>query len=219
MAKQSVTDVEVRLGRLWKGTLLVAVVGAYALLVALLFVHEGWRAALLGLFFVIVAQFFRYIANDVDRIGWNLARQRGGDGGDAEKRTARYQGRLFWLLVGLAQLLNLALVGQAFALAGAGRALATLVGLSFVELLFWNIRQVNRRVEFRQASYGTSDGMLREGTTAANTWDETRLNRLNRQLERLKNMADAGEISQRAYRKTRDKWLVRSVMDEDGKSR
>ena len=207
--KQGNSDVEVRLWRLWKGTLLVGVVGGYALLIALLLVEHGWRAGLLGLFFVVVAQFFRHIASDVDRIGWNLERR----GSDADGPGVRQQARLFWLLVGLAQVLNLALIAQAFTLGGPVRALATLLGLAFVELLFSRIRQVNRRVEFQQASYGLGEGPLQPNVKTG-PWDEARLQRLNSRLEQLETMADTGEISQRAYRKERDKWRIRSVMDE-----
>lgn len=211
--KQGNSDVEVRLWRLWKGTLLVGVVGGYALLIALLLVEHGWRAGLLGLFFVVVAQFFRHIASDVDRIGWNLER----DGGGGEKTPAvRQQVRLFWLLVGLAQILNLALVGQAFTLGGPVQALATLLALAFIEVLFSRIRQVNRRVEFQQASYGLGEGPLQPNVKTG-PWDEARLQRLNSRLERLKTMADAGEISQRAYRKERDKWRVQSVMGDEAR--
>ena len=208
-AKQGNSNVEVRLWRLWKGTLLVGVVGGYALLIALLLVEHGWRAGLLGLFFVVVAQFFRHIASDVDRIGWNLERDSGGEKAPA----VRQQVRLFWLLVGLAQILNLALIGQAFTLGGPVQALATLLALAFIEVLFSRIRQVNRRVEFQQASYGLGEGPLQPNAKTS-LWDEARLQRLNSRLEQLKAMADAGEISQRAYRKERDRWRVRSVMDE-----
>lgn len=222
MANQGGANVEMRLWRLWKGTLVVAATSAYALLVALLFLHHGWRAALLALFFIVVSQVFRYIANDVDRIGWNLRRR--DSAGDADMdgdgaASVRYQSRLFWLLVGLAQLLNIVLVGQAFALAGVGRAVATLAGLVFVEVLFSRIRKVNRRVEFQQASYGLSDGLSSRGTldggTSTTAWDAGRRERLQRKLDRLREMADAGEISQRAYEKARDKALVRSVMDDE----
>lgn len=217
-AKQEFSEVEVRLWRLWKGTLLVGVVGGYAVLIALLLIQHEWQAALLGLAFVVVAQFFRYIANDVDRIGWGMEHRRGNEADADQADAVRHQTRLFWLLVGLAQLLNLALVGQALALGGLGRALATLLGLAFVEVLFSRIRQVNRRVEFQQASYGLSEGALHPNAKTG-PWDEARLQRLNRRLERLKAMADAGEISQRAYRKERDKWRVRSVMDDETEAR
>ena len=211
--KQGNSDVEVRLWRLWKGTLLVGVVGGYALLIALLLVEHGWRAGLLGLFFVVVAQFFRHIASDVDRIGWNL--ERGDDDGETAP-AVRQQARLFWLLVGIAQILNLALIAQAFTLGGPVRALATLLALALIEVLFSRIRQVNRRVEFQQASYGLGEGPLQPNTTTG-PWDEARLQRLNSRLDRLKAMADAGEISQRAYRKERDKWRVQSVMDDEAR--
>lgn len=210
---------EVRLGRLWKGTLLVGVAAGYALLVALMFVHHGWRPALLALLLIVISQFLRYIAADVDRIGWNLARQR--DEGDRQggANADRTQRQLFRVLVALAQIVNLALVVQALMAGGPPRALATLVGLVVIEVLFMRIRSVNRRVAFERASYGVQDGVLVDHPARREPWDEARAEKLKQKLERLERMAEAGEISQKAYAKARDKWLVRRVMEEDGGSR
>ena len=204
---------EVRLRRLWKGTLLVGAVGDYALLLGLLFVHYGWRPALLALFLVAVAQFFRYIANDVDRIGWDLANRP--QGPVANKQTARYQSRLLWLLFGLAQAVNLALIGQAALLGGLDRALATLFGLALVELLFALVRRVNRQTAFEQASFGLEEPAIPGRRAAPSRWDETQRAKLNRKLAVLEKMAAEGEISERAYKKARDKHLVRSIMEEE----
>lgn len=211
---------EVRLGRLWKGTLLVGVASGYALLVALMFIDHGWRPALLALLLIVVSQFLRYIAADVDRIGWNLARQRdNGDDGQSGANAARTQRYLFRVLVALAQVVNLALVVQALMAGGPPRALATLVGLVVVEVLFMRVRSVNRRVAFERASYGVQDGVLVDHPVRSEPWDEARAEKLKQKLERLERMAEAGEISQKAYAKARDKWLVRRVMEEDGGSR
>ena len=210
-------DLGVRLQRLWKGTLYVGVAAGYALLVALLFVQHGWRPALLALFFIGVSQFLRYIASDVDRIGWNLANESGlAEGAAGASDTARYQSRLLVLLVGLVQLLNLALTVQAFVLAGSGRAAATFIGLAFVEAVYWQIRNVNRRVAFEQASYGLRDrGLLRDGPEAVRPAAQVRASRLEKRLDRLKTMAEEGRISEKAYRKARDRYRVQSVMDAE----
>lgn len=211
-----ISDVQARLQRLWKGTLIVAVAGGYVSIVALLLFHHGWQPALLALFLIVLSQFFRYIANDVDRIGWDLSEQRQGDGvGD---QTASYQGRLLRLLIGLAQLQNLVLIGQAYLLADIGRAAATAVGLVLIECLYWQIRKVNRQVEFEQASYGFRDrGMLSDGPESIRPSDKAKQDKLNRKLDTLSKMAEAGEISQYAYEKARDKHRVRSVMADDGR--
>lgn len=217
-------DAETRLRRLWKGTLLVGVAGGYALLVALLLVQHGWQAALLAVFFVVVAQVLRYIASDVDRIGWNLSQRRRTEAGAQEAQPApsesavRYQGRLYRGLVALVQVVNVALVAQAFLLGSWDRALATAFALAVIEILFMQVRKVNRQVTFEQASYGFSDRrLLSDGPSADGPWDEAANARLQRKLERLREMADAGEISAKAYRRERDKWLVRSVMQDDAK--
>ena len=217
-------DAETRLRRLWKGTLLVGVAGGYALLVALLLVQHGWQAALLAVFFVVVAQVLRYIASDVDRIGWNLSQGRRTEAGAQERQPApsesavRYQGRLYRGLVAQVQVVNVALVAQAFLLGSWDRALATAFALAVIEILFMQVRKVNRQVTFEQASYGFSDRrLLSDGPSADGPWDEAANARLQRKLERLREMADAGEISAKAYRRERDKWLVRSVMQDDAK--
>ena len=210
------SDAATRLRRLWKGTLLVGVAGGYVLLASLLLVQHGWRAALLAAFFVVVSQFLRYIASDVDRIGWQLSK---GDGAEADQ-AARYQVRLFRGLVALAQLVNVALIVQALSLGGPLRALATFAGLAAIEVLFSRIRKVNREITFEQASYGFSDRQpLPMGASSAGPWDEAANERVARKLETLRQMAEAGDISTEAYRKARDKWLVRSVMREDATMR
>lgn len=215
------SDAATRLRRLWKGTLLVGVAGGYVLLVSLLLVQHGWRAALLAAFFVVVSQFLRYIASDVDRIGWQLSkRDETESGGQDSGQAVRYQTRLFRGLVALAQLVNVALIVQALSLGGPLRALATFAGLAAIEVLFSRIRKVNREITFEQASYGFSDRQpLPMGASSAGPWDEAANERLAHKLEKLRQMAENGVISTEAYQKARDKWLVRSVMREDATMR
>lgn len=223
------SDAEVRLRRLWKGTLLVAVGAGYVFLAALLLIQHGWRSALLALFFIVVAAFLRYIGNDVDRVGWNLSRglaggqRQGAAAAEAptkgQTETAmRYQSRLFRGLWALAQAVNVGLVAQGLLVGGVERALATAAGLAFLEVLFWQIRRVNHAVTFEQASYGIGEPRL-PAPSAADPWDQAGTARLNRKLEKLAEMAEAGTISRKAHRKARDKWLVRSVMQEDAGTR
>ena len=126
MNSQAETTAQVKLRRLWKGTLFVGIGGGYVLLVAMLFIYQGWRAALLALFLIGVAQFFRYIANDVDRIGWRMSNEWSDE--PIAESTKRYQSRMLIALVGLAQATNLALIYQAYHLGDLRWMLPTLVG-------------------------------------------------------------------------------------------
>ncbi|MDE0190431.1 MAG: hypothetical protein OXQ90_03660 [Gammaproteobacteria bacterium] len=199
----------VKLQRLWKGTLFVGIGGGYVLVVAMLFVYHGWRAALLALFLIAVSQFFRYIANDVDRIGWRMSNE--SDEAAAET-TKRYQRRMLFALAGLIQALNLALIYQAYHLGDLRWMLPILIGVVLIEVLYSRIRSVNRRVEFEEASYGFKDrGPLTRGPEAMQASNQARL---DRRLEELKTLADEGLISRKAYEKARDRHRIRSVMDE-----
>lgn len=206
------TSADVKLQRLWKGTMFVGIGGAYVLLVAMLFVYHGWRGALLALFLIALSQFFRYIANDVDRIGWRMSNEQSAE--TISESTKRYQRRMLIVLVGLAQGINLALIYQSFHLGSLPWMLATLAGLALIEVLYSRIRSVNRRVEFEQASYGFKDrGPLSGGPENIRPSDQARRDKLDRRLDELKTLVDEGRISQKAYDKARDRHRVRAVMD------
>lgn len=81
------------------------------MILALLLVYHGWRAALLALFFIGLGRLLRYIANDVDRIGWSITTELRDQ--DIDEDTRSYQRRMLWLLLGLTQAQNIALVTQA----------------------------------------------------------------------------------------------------------
>ncbi|MDE0177083.1 MAG: hypothetical protein OXP36_00680, partial [Gammaproteobacteria bacterium] len=203
MTTQVESTAQIRLQRLWKGTLFVGIGGGYVLLVALLFVYHGWQAALLAVFLIGVSQFFRYIANDVDRIGWRMSNESDESAGDT---TKRYQGRMLVALAGLVQALNLALIYQAYHLGGLRWMLPMLIGLVLIEVLYSRIRSVNRRIEFEEASYGFKDrGPLTRGPEAMRASNQARL---DRKLEELKTLADEGLISRKAYEKARDKHRI-----------
>ena len=210
MTQSVENSAHIKLQRLWKGTLFVGIGGGYVLLVAMLFVYQGWRAALLALFLIGVSQFFRYIANDVDRIGWRMSNEP--TDGAAGETTKRYQRRMLVALAGLVQALNLALIYQAYHLGDLRWMLPTLVGLALIELLYSRIRSVNRRIEFEEASYGFKDrGPLSGGPGAAGASNRAAL---DRKLDQLRALADEGQISTKAYEKARDRHRVRSVMEE-----
>ena len=213
MSSSIESTARVKLQRLWKGTLFVGICGGYVLLVAMLFVYHGWRPALLALFLIGVAQFFRYIANDVDRIGWRMSNEWSGE--PIADSTKRYQRRMLIALVGLAQAVNLALIYQAYHLGDLRWMLPTLVGLALVDLLYSRIRSVNRRIEFEEASYGFKDrNPLTGGPEAVRATDRALQDKLDAKLDKLKALADEGKISEAAFEKARDKHRIRSVMKE-----
>ena len=210
MTTQVESTAQVKLQRLWKGTLFVGIGGGYVLLVAMLFVYHGWRAALLALFLIGVSQFFRYIANDVDRIGWRMSNESSDEA--VGETTKRYQRRMLVALAGLVQALNLALVYQAYHLGDLRWMLPMLSGLVLIEVLYSRIRSVNRRIEFEEASYGFKDrGPLSRGPDAMRASNHARL---DRKLEELEALAEEGRISIKAYERARDKHRIRSVMDD-----
>ena len=210
MTTQVESTAQVKLQRLWKGTLFVGIGGGYVLLVAMLFVYHGWRAALLSLFLIGVSQFLRYIANDVDRIGWRMSNESSDEA--VGETTKRYQRRMLVALAGLVQALNLALIYQAYHLGDLRWMLPMLIGLVLIEVLYSRIRSVNRRIEFEEASYGFKDrGPLSTGPEAMRASNQARL---DRKLEELEALAEEGRISTKAYEKARDKHRIRSVMDD-----
>ncbi len=98
-----------RLLRLWMGTLYIGIFAVYALFLGLLLVYYGWRPALLSLFLIGLIQLFRYVAEDVDRIGWRLSQENI----EGEKEgIIRHRNKLRYLLLTLMLLLNLGLVYQ-----------------------------------------------------------------------------------------------------------
>lgn len=209
-------DARRRLQRLWKGTLFVWIAASYVLVLVLLFVFHGWRSALLAAFFVVLSQLFRYIADDVDRIGWKLSS--GPAGENVGESTRRLQVRMRYLSGGLAQLQNVALLYQAYHLAGAQWMLGLLVGLAVVEVCYLRIRSVNRSVQFEQASYGFRDGgVFEHGRDPLDPAKRAKHDGVERKLDVLEEMAEDGLISRQAYEKARDKYRVNVVMlDEVG---
>ena len=213
------SDVRIRLQRLGKGTLFVGIAGGYTTLLSLTLILFGWRPALLAVFLVVLSQFFRHIANDIDRIGWAMSNQANtsaqpDDG--IESSTIRYQTRMLWLVFALTQLANVALVGQAYVLADGVWAVAAGVALLVIESFYALIRYVNRQTAFEQASYGFRDkGMFSGGPEPIDDAQTTKEAKVERQLARLRELQIDGEISERAYAKACDKYRVRVVMEQE----
>ena len=193
-----------RLRRLWMGTLYIGIFAVYTLLLGLLLVYFGWRPALLSLFLIGLIQLFRYVANDVDRIGWLLNE----DNFEGEKEgIIQYRTKLQYLLLTLILLLNLAIVYQMYLVSRWQQAIGVLIGLILVELMFRQIRATNRQVDYESPLYGLKQpGPI--GTHPESS-------RLEEKLAKLKQMAERGEISPKAYEKVRDQELIKRVMDEE----
>ena len=197
------STVALRLRRLWMGTLYIGVFAVYTLLLGLLFVYYGWRPALLSLFLIGLMQLFRYVADDVDRIGWLLRRENieGEKEGIIQHRT-----NLQYLLLTVILLLNLAIVYQAYLVSSWQQAVALLFGLILVEMMFMQIRATSRRIDYKSPIYGMKHpGPLTSGPESS---------RLEEKLAKLNQMAERGDISQKAYEKARDRELIRRVMHE-----
>ena len=210
-----VSDIRLRLQRLAKGALFVGIAAGYTLLLAWTLVFHSWKPALLALFFIVVGQFFRHIASEADRLGWRLNAD-GANTADADPTTRTYQKRMLWLFASLTQLPNIALVAQAWHLSALPWA-ATMAGaLAIIELLYLLIRHLNRQTAFQEASYGFKDRTPLTGGPA--TIDESRQQReaeVERKLEELRHLMEAGRISPKAYKKACDRHRVRMVMAKD----
>ena len=192
-----------RLRRLWMGTLYIGIFAVYTLLLGLLLVYYGWRPALLSLFLIGLIQLFRYVADDVDRIGWLLS-QENIEG--EQERIIQHRTKLQYLLLTLILLLNLAIVYQVYLVSSWQQAIVLLIGLILVEMMFRQIRATNRQIDYKSPLYGIKQpGPITTGPASS---------RLEEKLAKLKQMAERGEISPKAYEKVRDRELIKRVMDE-----
>jgi hypothetical protein len=148
----------------------------------------------------------------VDRIGWTIKTQKNGNQKITES-TKAYQVQMLYILVILTQLQNIAIIYQVYFLAGTKWMISTFVGLSIVELLYMQIRSVNKKIEFEQASYGIKDrDLFFEGPELISKPPEKPTLTLEEKLAELKKMSEQGQISKKAYEETRDKYLIRKVM-------
>ena len=97
-----------KLRRLWKGTLYIGIAALYIVVVVLTLILIDWQAGLLAVGLVGLSQVLRYIASEVDRIGWVIRSQNDDEQEIGNAITLRR--RLFGLLTLLVQLPNIALV-------------------------------------------------------------------------------------------------------------
>jgi len=196
----------IKLRRLWKGTLYIGITGVYAFLVGMLLIYQGWRSALLVLFLIGLGQWFRHIANGVDRLGWIMSKQ---DPAEAQGEEKRYQSKMHILLFSLIQLLNVAIIYQTYAASTWVWASLVTVAILVVELMFGQVRSVNRRTDYESASYGIRDySPLTTGASALKHKE------IDEKLSKLRKMAENGEISEKAFVRARDRALIERVMNE-----
>lgn len=200
-----------KLRRLWKGTLYIGIAALYIAVVVLTLILIGWQAGLLAVGLVGLSQVFRYIASEVDRIGWVIRSQN--DDEQEIGSTIKLRRRLFGLLTLLVQLPSIALVIYIYANIGLNWSVAFLFALIAVELLFQEIRRVNRKVAYREASYGFQDRSLLAASHQSGGPDEGRDATLNDRLDRLEELVDEGKITRKGYEKARDKYWIRHVME------
>ncbi len=201
-----------KLRRLWKGTLYIGIVASYIAILVATVLLIGWTAGLLALGLLALSQLFRYIASEVDRIGWVIRDQH-----DAEQQaegTTSLKRRLFALLTFLVQLPNVTLVVYIYMKIGIPWSVVLVVTLIVIELLYQEIRRVNRKVAYREASYGFQERSMlasgHQGTATHEGQDAT----LTDRLDRLEQLVDEGKITRKAYEKARDKYWIRHVMEK-----
>ena len=112
-----------------------------------------------------------------------------------------------WVVLTVIHTLNLCLLGYLWITLEWKLVVVAALVLLIIEVCYLAIRTVNRQLGFGHASYG-----LPEHVDLARKRDlETR--EIERKLAVLKQMAEAGEISEKAYGKARDRYRVRLVME------
>jgi hypothetical protein len=192
-----------KLRRLWKGTLYICITGIYTFLLGMLLIYQGWRPALLVLFLIALGQWFRHIANDVDRLGWIMGQNEQSEIQTGEKRL---QARMHVLLICLIQLLNIVITIQVFVISTWMWALMVAAAVLVLEIMFGQVRSVNRRMGYESANGIKEQGPL--ATREAPLQDKE----IDGKLAELKKLAETGAVSQKAYEKARDRALVKRVM-------
>lgn len=202
-----------RLLRLFKGTVLLLIFAFYVVLLAVQFMIGSWVSALVALGFILSVTLFRYIGYAVNRIGVRMRQS-----GEATKTTLRVQKILTTGLISAVLLHNVCLVAivlftSDFLDAGwvAGWVACWLL---VIEGLFECVRRVSIKVDFEPALYGfPEDTPLGRDSHAARATGESQ-STVARKIAALKDLLDRGEISEKAFRKTKDKLLVQRVLDD-----
>ena len=212
MSQASRNDSVSLMKRLWKGALHVLAVAGYISLIIGMLVIGSWLAGFVTLGLILLAQSLRYIASAMDRIAYSVSkRKQSGDGATRSQVSPIFSAIFVWILI---QGCNTAIALYALNLAGTESLVRVLAVLVFIEATYLVLRLVNRRIEYEPASFGIADrNVFRTGPVSYENLAEREKERVERRLQRLKEMADKGDISERAYLRARDKYLVRYVME------
>lgn len=205
----------VRLRRLWKGTLYVCTTVIQIVVVTLSLVLLDWTAGLLILSLIVLSLVFRFVASEVDRIGWALSVQATEE--STNREAVVWRRTLLTLLLLAMHVPSVILIWYFWSNLGSNFGIGIVLLLLVGEVLYQEIRRINRKVSFRRASYGHHDGSLLFGmagtSNQANAVDEDLV--IARKLEKLQEMASNGMISQRAFEKARDRIRVNQVLESD----
>ncbi|MDP7593152.1 MAG: hypothetical protein QF552_10765 [Litorilituus sp.] len=213
--EKSTNDIALKLRKLWKGTIYIGITGVYVLLLGMVLVFTGLRPALLTFFLIALVQLFRYIAGDVDRLGWVMDNKEvSGDQEDARS----YQSKMLLLLFSIIQISNLAIVYQTYQISTGSWACLAFIGIFAIELMFMKIRKINHEIDYELASYGLKDSSPICHGVNAQDFNESKLTKENeeidKKLETLKLMVEKGELTQKAYEEVRDQQLIKRIMNK-----
>ena len=210
-----IADLDVKLRRLLKGTLYIAIASVYVAIVALVFLMHWWKAALLSGSLIFVSLVLRYVADEVYRIGQIIAQD--DESGNSVSGSIRgLQRWIYVLILGLVYLACTGLVVQTYVLATQTWLASLVVALIGVELAFVWIRRLNKQISYRHASYGMQEGgPFGFPSTRQSELGKEKDERLDRKIDELGSLVEEGKISQRAFEKARDKYRIDNVMDRD----
>ena len=204
-----------RLLRLWKGTALVLVSLLYVALIAAQLWFIGWVTALVIAALILSLTLFRYIGLAVNRVGVRMRQA-----GDVTRATTIFQLALLLtiVLVVLAHDVAIALtvhLSMRDVYLDSAYAILVVLGLIVIEILHESVRRASIKVQFETALYGfNDDSPFAADRSAAKTGREPSRAAVDRKLAILREMAEREEISQKAFRKTRDRLLVDMVLTD-----
>ncbi len=203
------TSYLIKLKRLWKGTLFIGIAALYIAVVTGSFFIIDWQIALLSFGMIVLSQFFRYVSNEVDRIGWILRDQTNKTTLDAR----RWRRSLLGLLTTLTLLPIIALVVYLYSASSWLWSASCLMMFFSAEVFYLEIRRVNRQVSYREASYGFPEHAPLNAATVQATVASRGQKELEEKLALLESLAKEGKISSKAYERARDKYWIQHVMN------
>lgn len=200
--------------RLWKGALHVLAVAGYIGLIIGMLVIGSWLSGFVTLGLVLLAQSLRYIASAMDRIAHSMRQQLQGEEAESgSNHIPIVSAILVWVLI---QGCNAAIGLYAFKIDGSQPALQVVAILVVIEAIYLGLRVINRKIAYVPASFGIADrNVFREGPVPYEKLAAREKERIEQKLQVLKELAEDGAISERAYLRARDKYLVRYVMESN----